>query len=51
MKDMGEVKEEDKEGEARSKIMSTIAQNESQYACVCIFPQCIYLSHLKIAVD
>ena len=42
MKDMVDVKEEDKEGEAKSKIISTIAHNEMQYACVCIFPKCFY---------
>ena len=42
MKDMVDVKEEDKEGEAKSKIISTIAHNETQYARVCIFPKCFY---------
>ena len=42
MKDIAQVKEEDREGEARSKILSSISQNESQYTHVCILPQCIY---------
>ena len=37
MKDMEDIREEDKEGEAKAKIISTIAQNEMQYARVCIF--------------
>ena len=51
MKDMCDVREEEKEGEARSKIISTNAQNESQYTRVCIFPHFPYLLHLKIVVD
>ena len=43
MKDIAQVKEEEREGEARSKILSTIAQNETQYTRVCIPQQCIYL--------
>ena len=43
MKDIAQVKEEEREGEARSKILSTIAQNETQYTRVCILRQCIYL--------
>ena len=43
MKDIAQVKEEDREGEARSKILSTITQNETQYTRVCILRQYIYL--------
>ena len=43
MKDIAQVKEEDREGEARSKILSTIAQNETQYTRVCNLRKCIYL--------